>query len=79
MGDEEVRQVRGRQVVEGFEGEEEYLEVDALFNGEPVERLENGSDVFAGPVVGKEAGSRDLDQLESMEGMRSDASEEGLQ
>ena len=44
----------GGQVVEGFEGEEKCLEVDALFNGEPVEKLENGSDVFAGPGVGKE-------------------------
>ena len=62
-------------MVEGFEGEEECLENDALFDGEPVE---NGSDVFTGPGVGKEAGSRVLDQLESMEGMRGDASEEGV-
>ena len=33
-------------MVEDFEGKEEYLEVDALFNGEPVERVENGGDVF---------------------------------
>lgn len=78
VGDEEVGQVRGGQVVEGFEGEEEYLEVDALFNGEPVERVKNGSDVIAGPGVGKEAGSRVLDQLESMEGLGGDASEKGV-
>ena len=65
-------------MVEGFEGEEECLENDALFDGEPVERVENGSDVFTGPGVGKEAGSRVLDQLESMAGMRGDASEEGV-
>ena len=78
MGNEEVRQVGGGQVVEGFEGEEEYLEVDALFDGEPVERVEDGSDVFTGPGVGEEAGSRVLDHLKSMEGMGSDAGEEGV-
>ena len=30
MGDEEVRQVGGGEMVEGFKGEEEYLENDAL-------------------------------------------------
>ena len=50
-------------MVEGFKGEEEYLENYALFDGEPVERVENWSDVFTGPGVGKEAGSRALDQL----------------
>ena len=63
MGDEEVRQVGGGEMVEGFKGEEEYLENYALFDGEPVERVENWSDVFTGPGVGKEAGSRVLDQL----------------
>ena len=61
MGDEEVRQVGGGEMVEGFKGEEEYLENYALFDGEPVERVENWSDVFTGPGVGKEAGSRVLD------------------
>ena len=50
-------------MVEGFKGEEECLENYVLFDGEPVERVENGSDVITGPGVGKEAGSRVLDQL----------------
>lgn len=61
--DEEVRQVTGGQVVEGFQGEEQHFEVDALFNEEPVEGPENWSDAFAGPGVGEEADSRVLDQL----------------
>ena len=65
-------------MVKSFEGEEEYFEVDALLDGEPVERVENGSDVFTGPGVGEEAGSRVLDHLESMEGMGGDASKEGV-
>lgn len=36
MGDEEVREVRGSQVVEDFKGVEEYPEADAWFNGESV-------------------------------------------
>lgn len=39
VGDEEARQVRGSQVLEGFKGEEEELEADVSFNGEPVERV----------------------------------------
>ena len=34
--------------------------------------------MFTGPGVSKEASSRILDHLESMEGMRGDASEEGV-
>jgi hypothetical protein len=45
MGDEEVRQVGRGKVVESFEGQEEDFEVDALFDGEPVESEENRSDV----------------------------------
>ncbi|CAL8297544.1 unnamed protein product [Merluccius merluccius] len=40
-----------------------------MFDGEPVESAENGSDVITGPGVGEEAGSRVLDHLESMEGV----------
>ena len=65
-------------MVEGFVGEEESFEIDAMFDGEPVKRVENGGDVFTGPGVGKEAGSRVLDHLESLEGMGGDASEEGV-
>ena len=63
-------------MVEGFEGQEEDFEVDALFDGEPVESEENRSDVFTRPGVSEKVHSRVLDHLESMEGMRGDASEE---
>ena len=65
-------------MVEGFEGQEEDFEVDALFDGEPVESEENRSDVFTRPGVSEKVRSRVLDHLESMEGMRGDASEEGI-
>ena len=78
MGDKEVRQVGWGQVMESLEGLEEYFEIDALFDGEPVESGENGGDVFTGPGVSEEASSSVLDHLESMEGMRGDASEEGV-
>ena len=45
---EEVREVRGGKVVQGFVGGEEDLEVDALLYGEPVELTEDGCDVFSG-------------------------------
>ena len=63
-------------MVKSFEGQEEDFEVDALFDGEPVESEENRSDVFTRPGVSEEASGRVLDHLESMEGMRGDASEE---
>ena len=78
MGDEEVRQVGRGQVVESFESQEEDFEVDTLFNGEPVESEENRSDVFTRLGISEKAFSRVLDHLESMEGMRGDASEEGV-
>ena len=62
-------------MVESFEGQEEDFEVDALFDGEPVESEENRSDVFTRPGVCEKARSRVLD---SIEGMRGDASEEGV-
>ena len=43
--------------MEGFEGEEEEFEVDALFDREPVEGVENRGDVIAGPGVSEQAGS----------------------
>ena len=50
----------------------EYFEIDALFDGKPVESVKNGGYVFTGPGVSKEVSSRVL------EGMRGDASEEGV-
>lgn len=44
-----------------------------MFDGEPMERLKNRSDVFTGPGVSKEAGSRILDHLKSMEAVGGDA------
>ena len=64
--------------MEGFEGEEEEFEVDALFDGEPVERVEDRGDVVTGPGVSEQAGGRVLDHLESMEGTGGDAGEEGV-
>lgn len=54
-GQEVGRRCRGGQVVENFEGEEEYFETDAMFDREPVKRLQNRSDVFVGPGVGEVA------------------------
>jgi len=42
---------------------EEDFEVDYLTDVEPVEDLEDGSDVVSGAGVGEEAGSRVLDML----------------
>ena len=58
-----------------FKSQEEGFEVDTLFDGEPVESEENRSDVFTRPGVCEKARSRVLD---SIEGMRGDASEEGV-
>ena len=64
--------------MESLKGQEEYFEIDALFDGEPVESGESGGDVVTGLGVSKEESSRVLDHLESIEGMRGDASEEGV-
>ena len=37
-------------MVESFESQEEDFEVDTLFDGEPVESEENGSDVVTRPM-----------------------------
>ena len=64
--------------MESFVGEEEYFESDAGFDGEPVEVKEDRGDMVTGSGVGEEAGSRVLNHLESMEGARGDAGEEGV-
>ena len=55
MGGGEVRQVGWGQVVESFESQEEDFEINALFDGEPVESEENRSDVFTRPGVRRHA------------------------
>lgn len=50
--DEKVRQM-GAKWGGSFKGEERYFEADAMFNGRPVKRLQNRSDVFTGPGVSK--------------------------
>lgn len=60
---EQVCEVRGGQVVEGFECDKENFELDTLGNGEPVEIAEDGGDMFAGAGVGEEAGGRVLNVL----------------
>ena len=42
--------------------------MDSLGDGEPVEFMEDGSDVVVSPGVGEQAGSRVLDVLEFIEG-----------
>ena len=44
----EVRCVRWGQVMECFESNEEYFEIYSLFNGKPVELLEDRGDVVGG-------------------------------
>lgn len=60
---EQVCEVRGGQVVEGFECDEEDFELDALWDGEPVKIAEDGGDMFAGAGVREEAGGRVLNVL----------------
>ena len=45
---QEVGEVWGCQVVECFVGDEECFEVDSLFDGQPVEIMEDGGDVLSG-------------------------------
>lgn len=50
-----VRKVRGGKVVNGFEGVEEDFVLDAVCDGEPVELLQDGSDVMGGWSPGNDA------------------------
>lgn len=47
----------GGQVVNSFKCYEKHLEVDAMFNGEPVKLLKDGCDVGRGGGLGDHAGS----------------------
>ena len=56
MAFEEVREVAGSLVIEGFVGGDEYFEVDSVFYWEPVKVMEDWGDVFSGSGSGEEAG-----------------------
>ena len=64
---DEIAEVFGCLVIEGFVGGDEYFEVDPVFNGEPVEVVEDWGDVVSLTSVGEEAGSRVLDVLKFVE------------
>ena len=68
VGGEEVREVRGSQVVQGFVGEGEDFEGDTVGNREPVEVFEDWGDVVPGFCVSQESGGCVLDQLEFVDG-----------
>ena len=51
MAVEQIGKVGGCLVVEGFESEEEYFELNPLRDWEPVEFLEDGGDVVTGWVL----------------------------
>ena len=53
MGVEQVSEVGGGQVMEGFECQQEDFELDAMGDGEPVEVFKDGGDVVTGPGVGE--------------------------
>jgi len=50
---EQVSEVGGSLVVEGFVGEEKDFELDALWDREPVEFLEDRGDVVTGAGAGE--------------------------
>ena len=60
---EQVGEVGGGLVVEGFMGEKEEFKLNALANGEPVEVLEDRGDVITGAGVSEKAGGGVLDVL----------------
>ena len=64
--------------MEGLEGEEQNLEVDAGFDREPVKLLKDRGDVINGGGSGDDAGSRVLDQLEFADGLEGETEEEGV-
>ena len=73
---EEIRQVWRGEFVNGLECEQQNLELDTELNREPVELLEDRSDMVSEGGAGYDAGSRVLEQLEFMEGFLREAEEE---
>ena len=59
---EQVCEVGGGQVVKWFLGEQEDFELYTVWDGEPVQFLEDRGDVFSG--AGEQAGSGVLNVLE---------------
>ena len=64
--------------MEGLEGEEQNLEMDAGFDREPVKLLKDRSEVINGGGSGDDAGGRVLDQLEFSDGLEGETEEEGV-
>ena len=64
--------------MEGLEGEEQNLEMDAGFDQEPVKLLKDRSDVINGGGSGDDASGRVLDQLKLTDGLEGDTKEEGV-
>lgn len=63
---EQIIEVEGGLVMEGFMSEEKDFELDPLWDREPVEVLEDSNDVVTGAGVGEQVGSRVLDVQEFM-------------
>ena len=64
---EQICEVGGGLVMEGFVSEEKEFELDALWDREPVEVLEDRGDVVTGTGMGEQTGSRVLNVLEFIE------------
>ena len=61
---EQVGEVRGGLIIEGFVREEKDFVLYPLWDRKPVEVLKNRGDVISGAGVGEQASSRVLDVLE---------------
>lgn len=75
---EEVREIGGGQVVEGFKGGEQQFKFYPLFDWEPVEVLEDRGDVISGAGMSEQTGSRVLDVLKFVENFGGYAVEDAI-
>ena len=78
MAMDKFGEVEGGLVIEGFVCGGEYFEVDSEFDWEPVEFLEDRSNVVSGSGSGEQAGSGVLNILEFFEDLGGDAVEEAV-
>ena len=78
VGVQEFTNVWRGKDVEGLEGEEQNLEMDAGFDREPVKLMKDRSDVINGGGSGDDAGGRVLDQLEFTDGLEGQTKEKGV-